>query len=238
MESVQANIPVLARAFDYAQEAKRQRELELQAAARTENTLNEQPANRVTFSQAAQTRLNEEKTHIANQATEVRNAERAAAAEERSKVMLQQHLEGVEKRAAAEKLREERDSAARLQTEVANKTVANTRKVMEKTANAAHRIREDATANAIEQRTLKSKELVGLAKAEDSSRTLEAQQKETNQFLEKQKRTVVVKNREENAENNAVAIEHSKKVKAATEHSKAETAKAMKMYQRIDSMGR
>jgi len=37
MESIQTNLPVLARAFEFSQEAKRQRELAQEAAAKTEN---------------------------------------------------------------------------------------------------------------------------------------------------------------------------------------------------------
>lgn len=238
MESIQTNVPVLARAFDFAQEAKRKRDLEQQAAAKTEHTLDEQHANRVTFSQEAQTRLNEEKTHVANQVNEVRDAIKLAAAEARGKAMSEERQRAVEARAEARQFREERDSVARLKTEVANKAVADNREAGEKTASAAQKISADAVVKAIEQRSIKAEEIVKRTKVEDSLRTINAQKRETSDLLEKQKARVVVDNLDESKKNTHVAIEHSRKEKVINDHVKAETAKAMRMYQHIDTMGR
>lgn len=238
MESIQSTTSVLARASEYAQAAKRERELEQQAAAKTDNASNEQPANRVTFSQAAQTRLNEEKTHLANQVAEVRNAERAAAAEVRGKAMLQERNAAAEQRAEAAKLREEKDSDARLKAEAANDAAANKRRIAEATAGTVKKIKAESSARAIEQQKSVAKDLITQDKTEDLNRTIQAQTKETADFLEKQKAAVVVKNRDEYAKDNQVAVEHLSKLKSITEHTKVETAKAMRMYQHIDSMGR
>lgn len=236
MESIPTNVPVLARAFDYAQEAKRQRELEQQAAAKTEKTPNEQPANRVTFSQEAQTRLNEEKTHIANQVQDVRDAAKLAAAEERGKAMREEYQKAAEARVEDRNLRMERDRVARAKTVVANKAVADNRRVVEKVAAATQKISAEATVKAIEQRGLKAEELKKLNQADDMTRTVKAQDKETNNLLEKQKAAVVVKNMQASKDEIQIATEQSKKVKTTNERVKTETAKAMKMYQHIDTM--
>lgn len=237
MESIHTNVPVLARAVDFVQEAKRKRVLEQQAAAKTEHTLDEQHANRVTFSQEAQTRLNEEKTHVANQVNEVREAIKAEAAEARGKAMAEAHREAVEARGEARQLREERDSVARLRTEAANKAVADNREAAEKIASTTQKISAEAIAKAIEQRAIKAEEFVERTRAEDTLRTINAQQKETSDLLEKQKARVVVENLDESKQNTEVAIKHSIKEKAINDRVKAETAKAVRMYRHVDSMG-
>ncbi|MCX7175129.1 MAG: hypothetical protein NT159_14655 [Proteobacteria bacterium] len=238
MESIQTNSPVVARVFDYAQDAKRQRDLAEQASVKAEKTPNEQPANRVTFSQEAQTRLDEEKTHVANQVTEVRNAARLVLAEEHGKAVSEEHQKAAEARSEARQLREETDSVAQMKTVAANQAVADNRKVADESLSATKKKNADATVQAIELRSKQAKEIVGRTKVEDLTRTIKAQDKETSDLLEKQKAAVVVKNREAYATNNAVAVEHTKKVKGINDRAKAETDKAMKMYQHIDTMGR
>jgi hypothetical protein len=235
MESIQTN-SVLARAFEFAQEAMRQRDLAQQAAAKTENIPKEQPANRVTFSQEAQTRLNEEKTHIANQVQEVRDAAKLAAAVEHSKAMREEHQRAVEARVEDRNLKTERDRAALVKAEIARKAVAGNRRVAEEVAAATEKVSKEATAKAIELRTIKADEVKKLNQAEDMSRTIKAQDRETSDLLEKQKSAVVVKNREASQDNIKIATEHSKKVKTTNERVKAETAKAMKMYQHVDTL--
>lgn len=237
MESIQSNQPVVARAVEFNQEAKRLRELAQEAAAKIENPLREQPSIRVTFSQEAQTRLNEEKTHALNRVIEVRNAARTAAAEERSKAISEQRQKDAADRVEARDLRVERDHVARDKAIVADKALADNRELVEKVAKATHSIREAATARAIEQQALKAEALVERRNADDFNRAFVAKTRETSDLLEKQKRTVVVKNIQESAKNNEVAIAHSKKVKSINDRVKVETAKAMKMYKHIDAMG-
>ncbi|MFA6314308.1 MAG: hypothetical protein WCV99_18935 [Sterolibacterium sp.] len=214
----------------------RQRDLAQQAAAKTENIPKEQPANRVTFSQEAQTRLNEEKTHIANQVQEVRDAAKLAAAVEHSKAMREEHQRAVEARVEDRNLKTERDRAALVKAEIARKAVAGNRRVAEEVAAATEKVSKEATAKAIELRTIKADEVKKLNQAEDMSRTIKAQDRETSDLLEKQKSAVVVKNREASQDNIKIATEHSKKVKTTNERVKAETAKAMKMYQHVDTL--
>lgn len=235
MESIQVN-SVVARAFEYAQEAVRQRDLAQQAAAKTENIPKEQPANRVTFSQEAQTRLNEEKTHIANQVQEVRDAARLVLAEERGKAMREEHQRAVEARVEDRNLKMERDRVALAKTQAANKSIAENRRVAEEVAAATAKLSNEATVKAVEQRTIKAEEVKKLNQAEDMTRTIKAQDRETNDLLEKQKNAVVAKNKEASKDNFQIAMEHSRKVKTTNERIKTETTKAVKMYQHIDTM--
>ncbi|TRZ98646.1 MAG: hypothetical protein D4R84_03425 [Rhodocyclaceae bacterium] len=237
MESIQTNHPVLARALEYSQEATRMRELAQEAAAKITNPLKEQPANRVTFSQEAQTRLNEEKTHAANLVKDVRDAVRAAAADERSHAMREEHRKEVEARVEARDLRVAREMIAREKAEGANKAVADNREAIERIAKATRTIDEVASEKAIEQQSSVATEFLERRNADDFNRAIDAKAKKTNDLLEKQKGAVVVKNMEASKENIEVAIEHSKKVKTVTERAKAETEKATRMYQHIDSMG-
>lgn len=240
MEPIQANPandPVLARAFDFSREAKHRRELEQEAAARIANPLKQEPANRVTFSQEAQMRLNAEKTHGANLVQEVRNANKTAAAEERRAAIVLEHQQLLEKRAEAIMIREQRDSAASLKKAVAEKAVAANRAAAEKTASAAREISEKATLTAIEQRAVKAKELIGRERQIDAGRTAMAQQKETSDLLEQVKSGNIVKNREETAENIEVAIANLRKFRAAIARSKKETDQAVRMYRHVDAMG-
>jgi len=237
MESIQTNHPVLARALEFSQEAQRMRQLAQEAAAKIENPLKEQPANRVTFSQEAQTRLNEEKTHAANLVNDVRVAIRAAAAEERSHAMREEHLREVAARLEARDIRVERDHVARDKAVVAEAVLADNREAVEKVAKATQAVNAVATEKALKQRAMKAAEFVERTKIDDFQRTVNAQMKETSDLQEKEKRAVVVKNMEASKDNDAVAVEQTQKVKKLNERVKAETAKAMKMYQHIDSMG-
>jgi len=237
MEPIQTNHPVLARALEFSQEATRQRQLAQEAAAKVENPLKEQPANRVTFSQEAQTRLNEEKTHAANLVNEVRVAVKAAAAEERSHAMREEHLRQVEARNEARDIRIEREHLARDKAIAAEAVVADNREAAEKVAKATRRNSEAATERAIAQQNLKAEAFIERRNADDFNRAFSAKTKETSDLLVKQKQAVIVKNREEGKENDAVAIDLTQKVKKLNERVKAETAKATKMYQHIDSMG-
>jgi len=237
MESIQTNHPVLARAQEFSQEAQRMRQLAQEAAAKIENPLKEQPANRVTFSQEAQTRLNEEKTHAANLVNDVRVAIKAAAAEERSHAMREEHLREVAARLEARDIRVEKDHIARDKAVVAEAVLADNREAVEKVAMATRKNTEAATERAIAQQTLNAEKFIAHRNADDFNRTVSAKIKETSDLLGKQKQAVVVKNREVGKDNDAVAVDQTQKVKKLNERVKAETAKAMKMYQHIDSMG-
>lgn len=237
MESIQTNHPVLARAVEFSQEARRMRELAQEAAAKIENPLKEQPANRVTFSQEAQTRLNEEKTHATNLVKEVRIAARAAADEERSHAMREEHLRQVAARIEARDIRVERDHVAHDKAVVAEAALADTREAADKVAKATRKNTEAATMRAIDYQTEKAEQFIERRNADDFNRAFSVKTKETVDLLEKQKRVVVVKNMEASKESDAVTIEQSRKFKVLTERAKAETAKAMKMYQHIDKMG-
>jgi len=236
MESIQTNHPVLARAQEFSQEVRRQRELAQEAAAKVDIPLKQEPAIRVTFSQEAQTRLNEEKTHDLNVVQQVRVAERAAAAEERSKAMRDEHQKAVEERVAALDARVERDHIAKDKAVVADKLLADRREAVEKVAKATRKISEASTERAIQQQNLKAAEFIERRNAVDFDRTFVAKTKETSDLLEKQKRAVVVKNMHESRTNDAVAVEQMQKFKKINERVKAETAKATKMYEHIDSM--
>jgi len=191
----------------------------------------------VTFSQEAQTRLNEEKTHATNLVNEVRIAVRAVAAEERSQTMRAEHQKAVEARVEARDLRAERDHIARDKAVVANKVAADNQEAVDKVAKATQTADAIATEKALEQRSSKAAEFVERTKADDFQRFVNGETKKTGDLLEKQKRAVVVKNMEVSKDNDAVAVEQTQKVKKLNERVKAETAKAMKMYQHIDSMG-
>ena len=238
MEPIQTNNPVVARAYDFAQEAKHKRELEQETAAKTDNSLNEQFANRVTFSQEAQIRLNEEKTHVANEVNVVREAAKAAVAEERRQDIVKEHQQAVEARSEAQQLRQERDVVARERAVAANKVVAHNLKQGKETVEAVHKVNEKATANALELRAAIGKELKQKNKADDFNRTREAQAKETTTFLEKQKGAVIAKNKGETDKNNEVAVEHLQRLKALTARGKAEIDKATRMYQKVEKIGK
>lgn len=237
MEPVHINDPVLIRALDYSQEAKHRRELAQEAAAKISNPLQEQPANRVTFSQEAQARLNEEKTQAMNLMNEVQVAAREEAAVERRKSMREAHQKEVAERIADRELRIERDHIARDKAEVANRVIADNMEAIERTAIEARHLAADATTRALDERAVKAREFVERTRSDNVNRMLQAQTKETNDLLEKQKRSVVVKNAEVTKEHNHMAVEKNRKEMVINDRVKAETARmATKMYKHIEKM--
>jgi len=228
---------VVARAFDFAQEAKRQREEQQQVAVKIESPPKEPPVNRVNFSQAAQTRLTEEKSHVANQVEQVRIAKKAAAADEASRARKKEYLETVEIRAEARKIRADQDRDAQVKTAVAVKVAANTHRVVEASASAARKVEAETATRVIEVRARQADEAAERTTKIEKGRIFAAQAKEATGSLEKSNRAVAVENRAVNIKNNRVAVEHVVKLKVANERSKAETAKAVKMYQHVKSLG-
>lgn len=252
MASIQSNNPVLARAIEFTQESKHKREVEQKAAAKVENSLNDDPANRVTFSQTAQIRLNEEKTHVANQVEEVRVASKIAAAEVRSKEIAQEHQKSVDARIEARETRVARDREAQDKTVALVKETAVNQKKSEDMANAAKKLLVAGIEKAATQHDIKTRQFFEKVNTDDLARTVKAQEKETSDLLEKSKKVVLTTNMHARAKETEVAVSNSRKLKAVTDHTKAETDhtkvitdktkaetdKAMKMYHHVDLLVR
>ena len=234
MEPIHSNSPVTARALDYTQEAKRKRDQDQRAAARTENRSNEQHANQVSFSQAAQIKLSEEKSHDVNRVEEVRVATRIKAAEQYSQAISQEIRKGAESRTDDQRLRDSRERADQVKTDAAAKLAAAGSKETKETADAAEQARLSNTAKAFEERTIAAKDLLARTNAAVSTRDVNRRIKETNDVAEKENIASAARHIADNKRLGAATVEHARATKATTEKAHAETVKAVKMYSRLD----
>ncbi|MFA7270663.1 MAG: hypothetical protein WC073_15105 [Sterolibacterium sp.] len=235
MESVQTNSPVAARAFEYAQEAKRKREEDQQVAAKSENIAKEQHANQVAFSQAAQTRLSEEKTHDARLVHEVRVVDKLAASEAHSQVISLEKQKAAETRSENQKIRQDKDSAARANSAKLAKANAENDKQVEATAQTMQNARALAFDKASAEHAKAEKDLVVRTDAAYIARTIDKRNKDANALVEKENRASTANNFEKRNQDNKAAVDNVMKEKANTQRVRRETDKAIKMYQ---SMGK
>jgi len=230
MEPVQANTPLAARAFEFNQEAKRKREAEQKAAAKTENLDNEQHPNRVFFSQEAQIKLSEEKTHDVNRVNQVRVDNNIRAAEKFSQAISQEIKQAAEIKAEDRQLRQRRDIDKRARAEENLQQHKLKLKVAED-ADAAHRkAKADETERAISEQNRIAKDLQERKNLDAFNRDVNNRIKETNDIAEKANTATAVKNVDENKRNTAKDIHNADANKTNITRIQAKTAKAMKMY--------
>jgi len=235
MEPVQANTPIAARAFEFNQEAKRKREGEQQAAARTENRNNEQHPNRVFFSQEAQIKLSEEKTSDVNRVNQVRIDNNIKAAEKYSQAISQEIKQAAEAKAEDRQLRQQRDIDKRAKANEVTRQRNLTIKQVKESDEFHRKAKADETERAIAERNRIAKELQEQKNLAAFNRDVNNRIKETNDIAEKANTATAVKNIDESKRNIAKDIRNADANKANVARVQAKTAKAMKMY---DGMGK
>jgi len=236
MEQIRTNSPVTARALEYTQEVKRKREEEQQAAAKTENRPNEQHPNRVFFSQEAQIKLSEEKSHDVNQVEAVRISNKIKAAEQYSAAISQEIQKAAEIKSEDRKLRDDRERAAQVKTAAAAKKLATSNKEIKESADVARKAKADDTAKAIAARTETAKNLQVRTNAAVATRDINRRIKENDDILEKANMATTTQNIADHKKHVATTVETLRTYKATTERVRAETAKAVKMYDHVKKL--
>ncbi|MFA7280754.1 MAG: hypothetical protein WC100_11725 [Sterolibacterium sp.] len=230
MEPVQANTPLAARAFEFNQEAKRRREAEQKAAAKTENRNNEQHPNRVSFSQEAQIKLSEEKTRDVNRVNEVRVDNNIRAAEKYSQAISQEIKQAADAKAEDRQLRQQRDSDKRARVAEATRQRDLTIKQVKEADDSHRKAKADETERALAEQNRIAKDLQDRKTLAAFTRDVNNRIKETNGIAEKANTATAVKNVDENKRNTAKDIHNADANKANIARVQAKTAKAMKMY--------
>ena len=237
MESVQANTPLAARAFEFNQEAKRKREAEQKAAAKTENRNNEQHPNRVFFSQEAQIKLSEEKTRDVNRVNEVRVDNNIRAAEKYSQAISQEIKQAADIKAEDRQLRQQRDIDKRARVAEATRQRNLTTKQVKEADDGHRKAKEVETERALAEQHRIAKSLQERRSLDAMTRDVNNRIKETNDIAEKADTVTAVKNIDQNRRNTAKAITNADAEKANTTRVQAKTAKAMKMYSGVGKLG-
>lgn len=236
MEPIHTNSPVAARALEYTQEVKRKRELEQQVAAKSENRSDEQHPNRVFFSQEAQIRLSEEKSHDVNRVAEVRVANKLKASEQYSQAVSQEIQKAAEIKSEDRKLRDDGDRAAQAKTATAAKVFAAGNKEIKESAEAARNVKADGIAKAIAEQTTAEKSFQARTNVAVVTRDISRRIKETDAISEKADAATAAKNKEDRKKSIDVAVENLKVDKARTELVRTETVKAVRMYGRVGKL--
>lgn len=236
MEPIHTNSPVIARALEYTQEVKRKRELEQQVAAKSENRSDEQHPNRVFFSQEAQIRLSEEKSHDVNRVAEVRVANKLKASEQYSQAIRQEIQKAAEVKSDDRKLRNERDQSARAKTAAATKLLAASNKEIQESADAARKSKADQTAKAISARDEAVRNIQERSITVAAVRDINRRIKENDDMAEKANTATAARNKEDHQRSIDVTVENLKVDKARTARVRAETAKAVRMYGRVGKL--
>lgn len=237
MEPVQANTPLAARAFEFNQEAKRRREAEQKAAAKTENRNNEQHPNRVSFSQEAQIKLSEEKTRDVNRVNEVRVDNNIRAAEKYSQAISQEIKQAADAKAEDRQLRQQRDIDKRARANEATRQRNLTIKQVKEADDGHRKAKADETDRALAEQNRIAKDLQDRKTLAAFTRDVNNRIKETNSIAEKANTATAVKNVDENKRNTAKDIHNADANKANIARVQAKTAKAMKMYSGMGKLG-
>lgn len=236
MEPIHTNSPVIARALEYTQEVKRKQELEQQVAAKSANRSDEQHPNRVFFSQEAQIKLSEEKSHDVNRVEAVRVENKIKAAEQYSEAISQEIQKGAEIKSDDRKLRNERDHAARAKTAVAAKRLAAGNKEIQESADAARKSKADDNAKAISVRDQAVKNIQDRSIAVAAVRDINRRIKENDDMAEKANAATATRNKEDHQRSIDVTVVNLKVDKARTARVRAETEKAVRMYGRVGKL--
>lgn len=236
MEPIHTNSPVIARALEYTQEVKRKRELEQQVAAKSENRSDEQHPNRVFFSQEAQIKLSEEKSHDVNRVEAVRVENKIKAAEQYSEAISQEIKKGAAVKSDDRKLRNERDQAARAKTAAAGKLLAAGNKEIQESADATRKSKADESAKAISVRDEAVKNIQERSIMVAAVRDINRRIKENDDMAEKTNTATTTKNKEDHQRSIDVTVENLKVDKARTARVRTETAKAVKMYGHVGKL--
>jgi len=231
MEPVQANSPIAARAFEFNQEAKRKREAEQQAAAKTENRNNEQHPNRVFFSQEAQVKLSEEKTRDVNRVNEVRVDNNIKAAEKYSQAIRQEIKQAAEAKAEDRQLRQQRDIDKRARANETTRQRNLTAKQVKEADEFHRKAKADETERAIAERNRIAKELQEQKNLAAFNRDVNNRIKETNDIAEKANTATAVRNVDANKRQIAREIHNADVHKGNVARVREKTIKAVKMYE-------
>ncbi|MCX7177389.1 MAG: hypothetical protein NTX56_01035 [Proteobacteria bacterium] len=235
MDSIQTNSPVIARALDFKQEAKRRADEDLAAAAKTENKTRENHPNRVFFSQEAQIRLNEEKSQDTNRVEEVRVTSRTQASEKQSQAITQEIQKAVVVKAESRDLRQSRDHTAREKAALSRRAAAQDLKESEAAADAVKKNTASAITKALEVQARSAKEFSDKAIAAVVTRSLNDHTQQGNAAVEKNTRTAV-KNTEDNSRIDKAVNERVKTSRIKTEKTNTDTTKALNMYAHVSKM--
>lgn len=236
MEPVHTNSPVIARAHDYIQEVKRKRAQEQQTAGKTENRTNEQHPNRVFFSQEAQIKLSEEKSHDVNRVEAVRVENKIKASEAYSQGIRQEIQKAAEIKADDRKLRDERFRTAQAKKAEATRQFLASSKEIKESAEFIRKQRADETAKALSDRAEAAKRMQERTNAAVATRDVDMRIKETNRIAEKNDIATAEKNIDASKRQVVGTIERGRKLRAVTDHTRAETEKAVKMYNRVNKL--
>lgn len=236
MESVNSNSPVLSRALEFAREAKRERDVDQHAAVKADNPAQEQHANQVSFSQAAQIKLSEEKTQDLNRVEAVRVENRTRADEQRSQAMDQQAARAAATRTENKQLRLAKDEAARANAAETAKAVAENDKVQQAFVEAAKQIKALETDKAIQADSKLVKEALDKTNVAVAERNLAAQKKVDDDTATKINADAALQSEFEHKKSNDSAAQNTGRNKAIDRRLKTELDEAVKMYKKISGV--